>query len=398
MADSVSSVRRSEIMSHIKSKDTSIELLVRRKLFSMGYRYRVNYKALPGKPDIVFTRKKIAIFIHGCYWHGHDCGSHYAHASQSNKAYWGPKIERTKQRDQEHIQALETDGWKVIVLWECEIRSHFESTIFRLEQLTEASDPKEVLVKSLFEDSYNYMKSGTLMRSVINKLNEIDFDKASDRHLFNDIYENILKDLQSAGNSGEYYTPRPVTQFMVDMVNPQLGEQVLDFACGTGGFLVCALEHLRKQVHNIDDEAQLQNSILGVEKKPLPHMLCTTNLILHNIDNPQIKHDNSLGYPVKDIKPKDKVGIILTNPPFGGIEEDGIEDNFPANYKTKETADLFLVLLMYKLNQTGRAAIVLPDGFLFGEGVKTVIKEKLLSEFRPCLKNKSCTINQAMRS
>ena len=184
---------------------------------------------------------------------------------------------------------------------------------FKDWQLTEASDPKAVLVKSLFEDSYNYMKSGTLMRSVINKLNEIDFDKASDRHLFNDIYENILKDLQSAGNSGEYYTPRPVTQFMVDMVNPQLGEQVLDFACGTGGFLVCALEHLRKQVHNIDDEKQLQNSILGVEKKPLPHMLCTTNLILHNIDNPQIKHDNSLGYPVKDIKPKDKVDIILTN-------------------------------------------------------------------------------------
>ena len=185
---------------------------------------------------------------------------------------------------------------------------------FKDWQLTEASDPKAVLVKSLFEDSYNYMKSGTLMRSVINKLNEIDFDKSSDRHLFNDIYENILKDLQSAGNSGEYYTPRPVTQFMVDMVNPQLGEQVLDFACGTGGFLVCALEHLRKQVRNIDDEAQLQNSILGVEKKPLPHMLCTTNLILHNIDNPQIKHDNSLGYPVKDIKPKDKVDIILTNP------------------------------------------------------------------------------------
>ncbi len=133
MADSVSSSRRSEIMSHIKSKDTSIELLVRRKLFSMGYRYRVNYKALSGKPDIVFTRKKIAIFIHGCYWHGHDCGSHYAHASQSNKAYWRPKIERTKQRDREHIQALETDGWKVIVLWECEIRGNFDGTISTIE-------------------------------------------------------------------------------------------------------------------------------------------------------------------------------------------------------------------------------------------------------------------------
>ncbi len=252
---------------------------------------------------------------------------------------------------------------------------------FKDRQLTEKSDSREWLVKSLFEDSYNYMKSGTLMRSVINKLNEIDFDKTSDRHLFNDIYESILKDLQSAGNSGEYYTPRAVTQFMVDIVNPKLGEKVLDFACGTGGFLVCALEHLRKQVKNIDDEKTLQQSILGVEKKPLPHMLCTTNMILHNIDNPQIMHDNSLGYPVKDIKVKDKVDIILTNPPFGGIEEDGIQDNFPKALKTKETADLFLILLMYKLNQTGRAAIVLPDGFLFGEGTKIKIKEKLLNEF-----------------
>ena len=248
-------------------------------------------------------------------------------------------------------------------------------------EINEKSNPKTILIKSFFEDSYNYMKSGTLMRSVINKLNEIDFDKASDRHLFNDIYEIILKDLQSAGNAGEYYTPRAVTQFMVDMVNPQLGEQVLDFACGTGGFLVCALEHLRNQVKNIEDEQKLQNAILGVEKKPLPHMLCVTNMILHNIDNPKIKHDNSLSYQVKDIKARDKVDIIITNPPFGGIEEEGIPDNFPATYKTKETADLFLVLLMYKLNMTGRAAIVLPDGFLFGEGVKTAIKEKLLDEF-----------------
>ncbi len=248
--------------------------------------------------------------------------------------------------------------------------------------ILEGSDHKLHLVKSVFEDSYNYMKSGTLMRSVINKLNEgVDFDKSTDRHLFNDIYENILKDLQSAGNAGEYYTPRAVTQFMVDMVNPQLGEQILDFACGTGGFLVCSLEHLRKQVKNIDDEALLQNSVLGVEKKPLPHVLCTTNLILHNIDDPQIKHDNSLSYPVKDIKNKDKVDIILANPPFGGTEEDGIEDNFPTQYKTKETADLFLVLLMHKVKETGRAGIVLPDGFLFGEGVKTAIKEKLLNEF-----------------
>ncbi|NLM10451.1 MAG: SAM-dependent DNA methyltransferase [Clostridiaceae bacterium] len=248
-------------------------------------------------------------------------------------------------------------------------------------ELDENSSPKAFIVKAVFEDSYNYMKSGTLMRQVINKLNEIDFTTQKDRHLFNDIYENILRDLQSAGNAGEYYTPRPVTQFMVDMVNPQLGEKVLDFACGTGGFLVCALEHLKKQVKNIEDEKTLQETILGIEKKPLPYMLAVTNLILHDIDSPKIRHDNSLARNVRDYKPIDKVDIIVTNPPFGGIEEDGIQVNFPQQFQTKETADLFLVLLMYLLKDTGRAAIVLPDGFLFGEGVKTVIKEKLLEEF-----------------
>ena len=248
-------------------------------------------------------------------------------------------------------------------------------------KLDENSNPKAFIVKAVFEDSYNYMKSGTLMRQVINKLNEIDFTTQKDRHLFNDIYENILRDLQSAGNAGEYYTPRPVTQFMVDMVNPQLGEKVLDFACGTGGFLVCALEHLKKQVKNIEDEKTLQETILGIEKKPLPYMLAVTNLILHDIDVPKIRHDNSLARNVRDYKPVDKVDIIVTNPPFGGIEEDGILVNFPQQFQTKETADLFMVLLMYLLKDTGRAAIVLPDGFLFGEGVKTTIKEKLLEEF-----------------
>jgi len=248
-------------------------------------------------------------------------------------------------------------------------------------KLDENSNPKAFIVKAVFEDSYNYMKSGTLMRQVINKLNEIDFTTQKDRHLFNDIYESILRDLQSAGNAGEYYTPRAVTQFMVDMVNPQLGEKVLDFACGTGGFLVCALEHLRKQVKNIEDEKILQETIMGIEKKPLPHMLAITNLILHDIDSPKIKHDNSLTRNVRDYKPIDKVDIIVTNPPFGGIEEDGIQVNFPQQFQTKETADLFMVLLMYLLKDTGRAAIVLPDGFLFGEGVKTAIKEKLLEEF-----------------
>ncbi|WP_027088395.1 type I restriction-modification system subunit M [Cohnella panacarvi] len=250
-------------------------------------------------------------------------------------------------------------------------------------QLDEYSDPKAFIVKAVFEDSYNYMKSGTLMRQVINKLNEIDFTTQQDRHMFNDIYENILKDLQNAGNAGEYYTPRPVTQFVVDMVNPQLGEKVLDFACGTGGYLTSTIEHYisTDQIKNIESNHLLQETIMGIEKKPLPHMLAMTNLILHDIDAPKIKHDNSLSKNVREYRPIDQVDVIVTNPPFGGIEEDGIEINFPEKFRTKETADLFMVLLMYLLKDGGRAGIVLPDGFLFGEGVKTAIKEKLLDEF-----------------
>lgn len=243
------------------------------------------------------------------------------------------------------------------------------------------SDPRAFLVKSVFEDSYNYMKSGALIRQVVNKLNEIDFTASEDRHLFNDIYENILKDLQSAGNSGEFYTPRPVTQFIIDMLDPKLGEKVADFACGTGGFLTCAVENLRKQQKNVDDIKVLGETIIGVEKKPLPHLLATTNLILHDIDVPNISHDNSLTKDVRDLKESDYVDVIAMNPPFGGVEEDSVLINFPNNFQTKETADLFMTLIMYRLSDKGRAGVVLPDGFLFGEGVKTNIKEKLLSEF-----------------
>lgn len=244
------------------------------------------------------------------------------------------------------------------------------------------TDRKALLIRDIFQGAYNYMKSGTLMRQVINKLNEIDFNRSEDRHLFGDIYEQILKDLQSAGNAGEYYTPRAVTQFMVDMTDPKLGKTVLDPACGTGGFLTCAIEHMRKHdVSTVDDEIRLQNSIYGVEKKPLPHLLCTTNMLLHGIDVPvQIRHDNTLARPLKDYSKKERVDVVVTNPPFGGMEEDGIEANFPKKFQTRETADLFLVLLMHLLKEGGRAGIVLPDGTLFGEGVKTRIKEKLLSE------------------
>ena len=249
-------------------------------------------------------------------------------------------------------------------------------------KIKSASDQRAILIQSLFEDAYNYMKSGHLMRQVINKINEIDFNSSDDRHLFNDIYEKILKDLQSAGNAGEYYTPRAVTQFMVDMVAPKLGEKILDPACGTGGFLVCSIENIRKKyVKNVKDEEILQKSIFGVEKKALPHLLCVTNMMLHEIDVPvQISHDNTLSTPLRNYGPKDRVDVVVTNPPFGGMEEDGIETNFPKSFRTRETADLFLVLIMHRLKDGGRAAIVLPDGTLFGEGIKTRIKEKLLNE------------------
>jgi type I restriction enzyme M protein len=249
---------------------------------------------------------------------------------------------------------------------------------------TAGVSPHGKVLGSIFEDAYNYMKSGHLLRQVINTIqDDFDFNSSEDRHLFNDIYEKILGDLQSAGNAGEYYTPRAVTQFMVDIINPQLGETVMDPACGTGGFLVNTIEHLKKQVKTPGDKNKLQESIMGVEKKPLPHMLAITNMMLHGIDVPtNIRHDNTLSRPLKDYSPKERVDCVITNPPFGGMEEDGIEGNFPKKYQTRETADLFMALIMYLLkHDTGRAAIVLPDGFLFGEGVKTTIKKELLEDF-----------------
>jgi type I restriction enzyme M protein len=251
----------------------------------------------------------------------------------------------------------------------------------KLKALTVGGDKITGLIRMAFEDANNYMKNGTLMRQVINKINAIDFNASDDRHLFGDIYEKLLKDLQSAGNAGEFYTPRAVTQFIVEQVNPRLGETVLDPACGTGGFLVCAIEHLRQQAQTEADERAIQECFSGIEKKHLPHVLCMTNLLLHGIDVPSnVRHDNTLARPLRDWGPKERVDVIVTNPPFGGMEEDGIESNFPSEFRTRETADLFLVLLMKILKPGGRAGLVLPDGTLFGEGVKTRIKEALLTE------------------
>ena len=238
------------------------------------------------------------------------------------------------------------------------------------------------VVRDVFEDAYNYMKSGQLMRQVVNKINDVDFNNLAERQHFGDIYEQVLNDLQSAGNAGEYYTPRAVTAFMVDRIDPHPGEILFDPACGTGGFLTCSLRHMRdRYVKRPADEQKMQDGLRAVEKKQLPHMLCVTNMLLHGIEDPSfVRHDNTLARPYISYERADRVDIVLTNPPFGGREEDGIESNFPQHFRTRETADLFLALIIRLLKPNGRAAVVLPDGSLFGEGVKTRLKEHVMEE------------------
>lgn len=253
-----------------------------------------------------------------------------------------------------------------------------------LKNLTVSNKPgdRRRVVRDVFEDAYNYMKSGQLMRQVINRINEVDFNDLKERRDFGEFYEQLLNDLQSAGNAGEYYTPRAVTAFMTQMIDPKPGEILLDPACGTGGFLTGAINHMRKRyVKRPEDEAKMQASLRAVEKKQLPHMLCVTNMLLHRIEDPSfVRHDNTLARPYISYTQSDRVDIVLTNPPFGGREEDGIEQNFPQHFRTRETADLFLALIIRLLKPGGRAAVVLPDGTLFGEGVKTRLKEHLMAE------------------
>jgi type I restriction enzyme M protein len=257
---------------------------------------------------------------------------------------------------------------------------HVENMFRTLRNLDVSDgDPRKFLVRDVMEGVNNFMKSGTLLRQVINKINaDINFDEVKTAHLFNGIYESMLKDLQSAGKAGEFYTPRPVTKFIVDMVNPQLGEIVLDPACGTGGFLTSVID--RFNIKTADEYRTLQKTIRGIEKKPFPFLLCVTNLIAHGIDVPLIRHDNTLRTPTTDYSLADKVDVIVTNPPFGGAEEKAISQSVPAELRNTETADLFLVHIMALLKDGGRCGMVLPDGFLFGTGVKAAIKKKLLEE------------------
>jgi len=266
-----------------------------------------------------------------------------------------------------------------------ELQTFVNTDLFpKLKELSVAGEKadRRRVVRDVFEDAYNYMKSGHLMRQVINKINEVDFNNLAERQHFGDIYEQILNDLQSAGNAGEYYTPRAVTAFMAERIDPHPGEILLDPACGTGGFLTCAINHMKKHyVKTVEDEQAMQRGLRGVEKKQLPHMLCVTNMLLHGIENPSfIRHDNTLARPYISYGAADRVDVVLTNPPFGGREEDGIESNFPKHFQTRETADLFLALIIRILKPGGRAAVVLPDGSLFGEGVKTRLKEHLMEE------------------
>ena len=257
-------------------------------------------------------------------------------------------------------------------------------------QFKRNEDPRKFIIKQVFEDTYNYIKSGTILKRVINKINEINFNKTSDRHEFNDVYETLLRSLQSAGNAGEYYTPRPVTKFITQMINPKLKDKILDPACGTGGFLINSIEHIREnEVNNKQDEKTLQENVFGFEKKPLPTLLSITNLILHGVEIPKnLIRKNPLNRPLRDYTNNDYVDIILTNPPFGGVEESSVKGNFPTSYQTTETADLFLHLITVLLKNKGKAGIVLPDGSLTGTGVKERIRENLL---------KSCNVHTIVK-
>jgi type I restriction enzyme M protein len=251
--------------------------------------------------------------------------------------------------------------------------------------ISKSTTQGQAIVRYAFESAHNYMQDGILLRRVINAINdEVDFTEYKEIHAFGEVYETILKDLQSAGQSGEFYTPRAVTDFMAQRLDLKLGESIADFACGTGGFLTSALKILDEQVETPEDRELYQRSVYGQEKKQLPYLLCATNMFLHDIDDPRVYHTNSLDKDIRDYKDQ-KDGLydaVLMNPPYGGSEQDVIKANFPIALRSSETADLFMALIMYRLKPNGRAAVILPDGFLFGsDGAKLELKRKLLDDF-----------------
>ena len=249
-------------------------------------------------------------------------------------------------------------------------------------EVTPETPIKKSIVRTTFEDANNYMKDGVLLRQVVNVIDELDLADTEESHAFGAIYESILKELQSAGSSGEFYTPRAVTDFMAQTVDPKIGESIADFACGTGGFLTSALSVLESKKKTADDVNKINNAIYGIEKKQFPYMLCITNMLLHDLDVPKIYHENSLTRDLLDYTDDDKFDVILMNPPYGGSEKTEVKNHFPADLASSETADLFMAVIMYRLKKNGRAAVILPDGFLFGtDNAKVNLKKKLLNEF-----------------
>ena len=249
-------------------------------------------------------------------------------------------------------------------------------------EVTPDTPIRQAIVKTTFEDANQYMKDGVQLRQVLNVIDDLNLSDYDESHAFGEIYESILKEMQSAGSSGEFYTPRALTEFMAEIVNPQIGEKMADFACGTGGFITSWLDELDKRVVTADDREKFNQSIFGIEKKQFPYMLCVTNLLLHGIDTPLVFHDNSLTKDVLNYTDNDKFDIVLMNPPYGGNEKADIKSHFPSDMRSSETADLFMVLIMYRLKENGRAAVIVPDGFLFGtDNTKVAIKTKLLRDF-----------------
>lgn len=306
-----------------------------------------------------------------------------------NPKYQSPIPERFRWRNWAAYQADSEDKKKPQIQGS-ELTPFINNELFPALKDIDASDsPTKKVIKQVFEDSNNYMKSGSLMLAVIEKLEDaIDFHDFTTRAHLGDVYEQLLNDLRGAGNAGEFYTPRAITQFMVERINPNLAkrETVMDPACGTGGFLTAAIDHFRHQLSDKsspDDKRAIEQLIHGIEKKQLPHLLCTTNMLLHGIDVPsQIDHSNTLGRPWNDWRADEKVACLITNPPFGGYEDDGVGTDYPSDLKTRETADMFMALIIKKLlkDDGGRGAVVLPDGTMFGDGIKGKLKELLLRE------------------
>ena len=266
-----------------------------------------------------------------------------------------------------------------------ELLNFVNNTLFpklKALKVTKDTEIRKAIVFTTFSDANQYMKDGVLLRQVVNVIDEIDFSDYEESHAFGEIYESILKELQSAGSSGEFYTPRAVTDFMAQMIRPQIGERMADFACGTGGFITSWLKQLSERVATADDQKKYAESVFGIEKKQFPYMLCVTNLLLHDVDNPQVYHDNSLQYDVLNYTDDDRFDVILMNPPYGGSEKNDIKNHFPDDVASSETADLFMSVIMYRLKAGGRVAVIIPDGFLFGtDNAKSNIKEQLLNKF-----------------